>query len=355
MLQSVLMSGGLDSECVGTGEVPRLGWVPGFPGQAESPGAMKRRITELLLLSQFNSVIGALLDPNQVCAAACSWLKEVVRWEVFTVSLAEGEIPQFHYHVLGVDVSVSKICPDLTAGVGAATANCEGGPSDWSESGEDVISIVFPNGSGKLAVSRKSVLESQFSDEFLAGIADSIARALSNARECARLKTLSMRDHLTGLYNRRVFEAMLEVEARKRTRNPFSLLLIDLDNLQSINDSHGHGTGDDVLISVAKMLLLNFRKADVPARYGGDEFAVLLPEASLDSARRGAERFRQSVTTCQFDLGSSQIVPTVSVGVAAVSDRQNLQVSHMVEEADQALYRAKTTGRNRVCAAHLDS
>jgi two-component system, cell cycle response regulator len=351
MLQSVLMAGGIDPEYVGTCEVARQGWVPAYPDQAESPGDMRRRIAELLLLTQFNAAIGTLLDPNQVCAVACSWLKEVVKWEVFAVSCAEGEAKQFRYHVMGVDVSVSKICPEFATGAGPPTANAEGRSSDWSGSCGDVISIIFPDGSGMLAVSRQSVLESQFSDEFLSGIAGSIARSLSNARECARLKTLSMRDHLTGLYNRRVFEAMLEVEARKRTTKPFSLMLIDLDNLKFINDNYGHGTGDDVLISVAKMLLLNFRKADVPARYGGDEFAVLLPEASLDSALRVAERFRQGVATCKVVFGADIHVPTVSIGIVAVSDRENRAIATMVEEADQALYRAKTSGRDRVCTA----
>lgn len=192
--------------------------------------------------------------------------------------------------------------------------------------------------------------ESQYSDELLAGIAESLSRALFNAREYSRLKTLSMRDHLTGLYNRRVFEAMLEVEARKRSSKPFSLLLIDLDNFKTINDSHGHGAGDEVLLHVAEMLRLNFRKSDVPARYGGDEFAVLLPETSLESAQRVAERFRTSVASHPPALGARNILPTVSVGIAVVANRANLEIAHMVKEADRALYRAKAPGKNRVCA-----
>jgi diguanylate cyclase (GGDEF)-like protein len=316
---------------------------------------MQRRIDELSLLAEFNAAIGTLLDPDQVCATACSWLEEVVRWEVLAVSCAERESQQYRYQVLYLDDHLSEICPELAEGVSPATVRTEKRKIAWSDSGNNVISVCFPDRSGILALSRKSVQESQFSDELVTGIADSLSRSLSNARECARLKTLSMRDHLTGLYNRRVFEAMLEVEARKRTAKPFSLMLIDLDNFKAINDTYGHGAGDEVLVNVADLLRQNFRKADVPARYGGDEFCVLLPETSLDAALRVAERFRGSVAASPPVFENREILPTVSVGIAVVSNRASIEVADVVEEADRALYRAKAPGKNRVCAALVNS
>lgn len=311
---------------------------------------MQRRIEELLLLAEFNAAIGTIQDPNQVCAVASSWMEQSLNWDVLSISCTEGSAGDIRYNVLFLDEHLSEICPDLAEGVNSATIRTRKRRTAWNEFGNNVLSVCFPDRSGVLAVSRRSVQESQYSDELLAGIAESLSRALFNAREYSRLKTLSMRDHLTGLYNRRVFEAMLEVEARKRSSKPFSLLLIDLDNFKTINDSHGHGAGDEVLLHVAEMLRLNFRKSDVPARYGGDEFAVLLPETSLESAQRVAERFRTSVASHPPALGARNILPTVSVGIAVVANRANLEIAHMVKEADRALYRAKAPGKNRVCA-----
>jgi two-component system, cell cycle response regulator len=358
MLQPVPLIGGLDPRNAGRLEslMPRNGRAPILSDQVQSHGEMKRRIEELSLLAEFNAAVGTLLDPNQVCAAACSWIEDVVKWEVLAISCTEGEAQDFRYHVLYLDDHLSEICPEFTAGVSAATVIRTGKKKiNWSESSNNVLSVSFPDKSGVLAVSTSSVQESQFSDHLLAGIADILSRSLSNAREYARLKTLSMRDHLTGLYNRRVFEAMLEVEGRKRTSKPFSLMLVDLDNFKTINDTYGHAAGDEVLVYVAELLRLNFRKADIPARYGGDEFAVLLPDTSLDPAERIADRFRCSVQARPLYLGDREIQPTVSIGIAVVTERVNLKLADMVDEADRALYRAKAPGKNRVCAAVMSS
>ena len=353
MLQPAMQTRVLDAFHAGVRRTSssRQGAVSVLCEKTQSAGEMQRRIEELLLLAEFNATIGTIHDPNQVCSAACSWMAEVLKWEVLSVSCTEGEAGEFRYKVLYLDEHLSEICPDLAEGLNKMAIKPRKRKAGWNEFGNNAISVCFPDRSGVLSVSRLSLLESQYSDELLAGIAESLARSLFNAREYSRLKSLSMRDHLTGLYNRRVFEAMLEVEARKRSTKPFSLLLVDLDNFKTINDSHGHGTGDEVLVYVADMLRLSFRKSDVPARYGGDEFAVLLPETSLESAQRIAERFRGSVAGRTSTFGERNIVPTVSVGIAVVCNRANLQVSHMVEEADRALYRAKAPGKNRVCAS----
>ena len=309
----------------------------------ESPAAMGRRVAELLLVAEFNAAIGAILDPHQVCEAACSWLAEVVGWRVLSVSRpgdsagAEGGIHRASKNRKGGAAVPVFVAAELN-GLSAV---------------DDVYSIRFSDGAGTIALCRQSVMESQYSDEFEQGIAGNLARALANARECDRLKTLSMRDHLTGLYNRRVFEAMLEVETRKRTSKPFSLLLIDLDNFKLVNDTYGHGTGDQVLIAIAKMLRLSFRKSDVVSRYGGEEFAVLLPETSPDSAWLVAERFRENVAALSLGSRTEKIMSTVSVGIASIAYRFGIEVADVIEEADRALYQAKANGKNRVCASLL--
>ncbi len=356
MLQSSLVSEFLGPVSAGRrkSSFPRNRPLSPHCGKDDSPAGMKRRIEELLLLGEFNAAVGALLDPEQVCSVASSWLQEVVGWNVRSLTFDEGEAGRVQTYGVGDDGPVSEFCPGSGVGNGASAE----GPADEKNvrrnNGNDIRTYCFSNGLGGLTVSRSRGDGSQYSDEFVAGIVDALARSLANAREYARLRILSMRDHLTGLYNRRVFEAMLEVEARKRTLSPFSLLLIDLDDFKGINDTFGHGAGDAVLVSVAKMLRLSFRKADVTARYGGEEFAVLLPEAALDSATRTAERFRRNLAAEPLGCDDGTIRPTVSVGIATVSDRTGLDVARMVEEADRALYRAKSGGKNRVCGTHLE-
>jgi len=356
MLQQTMQTKGLEAFHAGErrGVALRQGKFSVLCEKTQSAGEMQRRIEELLLLAEFNAAIGTIHDPNLVCSAACNWMAQVLKWDVLSVSCTEGEAGNYRYHVLYLDEHLSEICPGLAAGANKVTVKTKRKKAAWSEYGNNVISVCFPDRSGVLAVSRRSVQESQFSDELLAGIAESLSRSLFNAREYSRLKTLCMRDHLTGLYNRRVFETMLEVEAGKRSTKPFSLLLVDLDNFKTINDTFGHGTGDEVLVYVAEMLRLSFRKSDIPARYGGDEFAVLLPETPLESAQRVAERFRASVSARPSAFGARDILPTVSVGIAVVEDRAKVEVAQMVAEADRALYRAKSPGKNRVCASLMN-
>lgn len=319
-----------------------------IPCGDEFSAAMGRRVAELLLVAEFTAAIGAILDPHQVCEAACSWLGEVAGWRLLSVCSQGDAVGTARSGGAGRARQASKSCQG-----GAAVPVYVSAELNGLSAVDDVYSIRFPDGSGTISLCRQSVIESQFSDEFERGIAGNLARALANARECDRLKTLSMRDHLTGLYNRRVFEAMLEVETRKRSSKPFSLLLIDLDNFKLINDTYGHGTGDQVLVAIAKMLRLSFRKSDVVSRYGGEEFAVLLPETSPDSARQVAERFRENVATLSLGSGAKKIKPTVSVGIASIAYRFGIEVADVIEEADRALYTAKANGKNRVCASLL--
>lgn len=350
MLQTHMMAGTCTVKPARISPTPftRQGRETEFTPGDGAPAAMGRRIEELLLVAEFGAAVGTLLDPHQVCAAAGEWLCSAIGWQLLSVS-CHGDAAGAVRHGDGTrNRRESKKCQQ-SAAAPVYVAKTLNGLSDAS----DVYTIPFPDGSGTLSLSRKSMVESQYSDEFVLGIVENLARSLVNARECDRLKTLSMRDHLTGLYNRRVFEAMLEVETRKRTSKPFSLLLIDLDNFKFINDTYGHGTGDQVLVAVAKMLRLSFRKSDVVSRYGGEEFAVLLPETAPDSAWLVAERFRENVASLSIGSRAENIMPTVSVGIATVTYRFGIEVADVIEEADRVLYQAKVNGKNRACASLL--
>jgi diguanylate cyclase (GGDEF)-like protein len=166
------------------------------------------------------------------------------------------------------------------------------------------------------------------------------------------LQELASIDGLTGLYNRRQLLALAESEWErfKRYGRPLALLMLDIDLFKSVNDRFGHDVGDRVIKAVADVLRTNKRSSDIVGRIGGEEFALLLPEATLDSAIAAGERFRRAVAKCivATDGGAVPITITISIGVSVVRDGVE-GIAQLMKQADVALYEAKRTGRNRVC------
>jgi len=169
-------------------------------------------------------------------------------------------------------------------------------------------------------------------------------------REAEALERLASIDGMTGLNNRRNFLELAESEwARfKRYGRPLALLMMDIDHFKSVNDTHGHDAGDEVIRSVADALQKHKRVSDIAGRLGGEEFALLLPEATLDSAVAAAERLRGLVEARVITLEGHRIPVTISVGASAVQDG-TLGIEELIKQADVALYEAKRSGRNRVC------
>lgn len=165
----------------------------------------------------------------------------------------------------------------------------------------------------------------------------------------AELTHLATTDALTGVANRRQFMRQLESELARiqRHRQPAGLLMLDLDHFKRVNDSYGHAAGDAVLVAFAEILRGALRRMDWVGRLGGEEFAVLLPDSSLDDAAKLAERLRQNTMTHQVMTGGQIISVTVSIGVALLR-ASDAHSDAALARADAALYRAKTTGRNRV-------
>lgn len=175
-------------------------------------------------------------------------------------------------------------------------------------------------------------------------------RVKAQAEQGEFYKELSRKDGLTELYNHRFFHQLLETEVSRaeRYKRVVSLLMIDIDDFKSFNDTHGHPAGDIALQRVAQILKQSSRNCDFVARYGGEEFAVIVPEVSVDSARRMAERLLKVVDEAQFE-GEEVMVGgrlTISIGIATYP-MQASSKSELVEHADQALYRAKGLGKNR--------
>jgi diguanylate cyclase (GGDEF)-like protein len=160
-----------------------------------------------------------------------------------------------------------------------------------------------------------------------------------------RLAELVATDPLTGLSNRRHLLEVLEAQAAltQRQEQPLSLAIIDVDRFKQYNDVYGHRAGDEVLCRIADILRRNVRACDLVARYGGEEFVVVMPMTPVEGSREVAERLRAAIAECAWPLRPI----TSSFGVATMTS-PSLDISKLVDAADQALYRSKQRGRDRV-------
>lgn len=177
-----------------------------------------------------------------------------------------------------------------------------------------------------------------------------LALALNNALTYDRLQTLAALDPLTGIYNRRFGMARLHEEFTRtvRTTEPLGIMMFDIDHFKKVNDTYGHLVGDRVLIQVAKIARTALREGDILIRYGGEEFLVILPAASKDNARAIGEKLRRMVEETSVTDGDQKIRVTISIGVTSFPELAAASDQELVKRADESLYSAKETGRNRV-------
>jgi diguanylate cyclase (GGDEF)-like protein len=170
---------------------------------------------------------------------------------------------------------------------------------------------------------------------------------LLEAQEALRVH--ATRDHLTGLWNRRMILELLEQELNRarREQQAFAIALLDIDRFKSINDAHGHSVGDLVLRESAAAIRSQLREYDAVGRFGGEEFLVLLPGCNTDAGRVSAERVRMKISAAAVQAGDVTVPVTISLGVAS-TDAVGTEANALLEAADAALYRAKENGRNRV-------
>ncbi|MCX7016193.1 MAG: diguanylate cyclase, partial [Candidatus Sumerlaeota bacterium] len=171
-------------------------------------------------------------------------------------------------------------------------------------------------------------------------LAQFAAQAIHNARVCAEIEHRAETDSLTGIYNRYFFERALQMEIAlaKRYRHPLSLLMADICNLKRINDACGHLVGDEILKTVGSLLASNVRTPDIVARFGGDEFVVLMPNTSLDQARLALERIERSIQAHNDTVADGRLRFQISMGLKSAAD---VSVERILFEADEAMYEQK--------------
>lgn len=177
--------------------------------------------------------------------------------------------------------------------------------------------------------------------KLLYGLGNQIGVAIDNARLYEETKKYSLHDPLTGLANRRLMHIVLDRSMRraKRFGEPFSVIMLDIDNFKEYNDTHGHSGGDKLLVTLAGLIVREMREIDLVVRYGGEEFIVLLPETDLEEAYEVAERMRSTI--------EKKCAATVSIGVSSYTMSMQTK-DELITSVDTALYNAKKGGRNRV-------
>ncbi|WP_163329482.1 diguanylate cyclase [Desulfurobacterium thermolithotrophum] len=215
--------------------------------------------------------------------------------------------------------------------------------------------LIFENGNIKIFIEPKNSFSLSEEDrEFLNSIASLIVHVakrekwlLSIQEKKKLLKDKAYKDILTDLYRRELVKELIEKEFHrsKRYGYHFSILMIDIDDFKKINDTYGHLLGDKVLKKVAEIIKKELRKSDIPIRYGGEEFLIILPHTDLEAAKKVADRIRRAVEEAEID----GIKTSVSIGVADNSLSRKLE--DIIKKADQALYTAKRMGKNKVVVA----
>ena len=194
--------------------------------------------------------------------------------------------------------------------------------------------------------------------ELAAKIAGQTAQVLDKITLYHETRALSMTDELTGVFNRRYFNQRYEREFMRASRyqRPLTIMMVDIDHFKIFNDTNGHLLGDKVLKLVALTLENSLRKADLLARFGGEEFVIVLPEITKEKGRKVAEKLRRAIERAEFPKAKSQPLGCITVSVGLASFPEDSQEGNtLLAIADQGLYEAKARGRNQVAVAKMDA
>jgi diguanylate cyclase (GGDEF)-like protein len=299
-------------------------------------------------LFPFDSGVIAMFDDDLTSA------KEVAAWGMVSPSpFFTEKAPETLRQILS-DEGLLKLCREECAYWGKCPQNmygCLGFPIVTDEGTTGMVSILIsPPESGYSGQAWQQILEQR--RQIAYRMIEYYALALTNLRLRERLRLESIHDVLTGLYNRRYMEDSLNREINRAIRQKIStaILVLDIDNFKSFNDTYGHEAGDMVLQALGALLQRNIRGGDIACRYGGEEFLLILPDASLESATQRANELLKQVRRLRFTYQDTSIQITASIGVSALPDHAQ-KFETLIRAADVALHRAKENGRNQVMIA----
>jgi diguanylate cyclase (GGDEF)-like protein len=313
-----------------------------FAGLLDKDKVVEHSIRAFKSLEEASEVVIALWDPDRremvVESDSCN------RPEIVGLSFSKG---QGIFGRLLLNPEFTVYAADEYAGI---AKGCEYEMKLWGKSDSVVVIPMLLQGKLKGAVALYKMnsgdYELDVKKEYLQGLADQIAIFLENTR----LYRLVSRDQLTGLYTHSFLEAQMGefLKQAKRYNYSFAFIMLDLDHFKRINDEFGHAMGNRVLNEFAKTLRSVSRDSDLLARYGGDEFEILLPQTDEVGALAYAEKLRKAVEKMRIETdGELKIQITVSVGLAPMIKKGDL-ISGIQSKADSALYEAKAQGRNCV-------
>ncbi len=214
---------------------------------------------------------------------------------------------------------------------------------------EIVIPLKSKNSINGLIFIGKKLIESPYTSADISFL-HQLSQFASIAVENSRLYRMATLDRMTGLYVHHYFQERLaeEIKRSARSNSPLTLIMADLDNFKCINDSHGHQTGDIMLKEIAKIIHKNIRSFDIAARYGGDEFAIILTDTDIDAAYQIAERLRKKVENTVFPGADIPLKITISIGIYPFNPKKDKNKDSLIHKADMALYKAKNSGKNLV-------
>lgn len=309
-----------------------------------TPENIQIELEEARFISSFMTSVCSSLELDEICsiAARALYIHAPYCRLVFTFSKKlEGKIvtisPMFQNEGESAN-SKSMPCPDSGLhGSALVSAHLE-----------------LLDNLGTVAIYHKADQDKTLSDSLLVNIATCFSQAIKNTLEHSRIKDLAMRDGLTNLFNRRIFDETLAQKIKCSDMLPVSLLIIDLDNFKQVNDTFGHQAGDQVLRTFADILKDSCRGQDMVARFGGEEFAIILSQTKTATANAIAQRIRNRLAKTVFTFEDQQHRMTVSIGLATCQTVNTIFTSNLVKQADRALYQAKKTGKNKVCVFPAD-
>ncbi|MCC6544019.1 MAG: GGDEF domain-containing protein [Nitrospirae bacterium] len=335
----------------------------------EEKNALKKWGDDLSCLNELSKAIVSTLDSDKIISSAAAIMQDIVPHDVFcvvlfkqkklwvfsTMQLYVADTEEIKKYVLQTikkvvetddnddyKVEINCIKTDQTESLGF-NSKLSGRLCYPIEIGDTRI--------GALHLIRK--MDKQFTGyEHNLGsmLVSTLALALRNSEIHREVKELATTDSLTGLFNNRYFYESLTrtFKSTMRYQNPVSLLMIDVDNFKHINDQHGHQAGDAVLHEISNRLIRSLREIDVPARYGGDEIAIILPETTVEQAFFAAKRLKRILEEQPVFFKEQNIRVTASFGVVSCPSPGIKSVDDMISVADKALYDAKKSGRNRI-------